>query len=203
MRLPVIFGLLALVCLFAGGWQVREHQAKAQRIDQARTALAAMPGALPDMPDPKADLFRAVRVAGTLTGDPVLKPVTHPQMGKGFRVLQGLDVDGRRILIDRGFIYDAWRDGPFVATTVEVNGNLDWPADLDDVAAGLSAAPLLVVAATPTGDGIIPMPVDTATLRGRHLRNALVWFALAGLFTIVTLLAQWRNKPRDEGNVTQ
>lgn len=202
-RFPVIFGVLALVCLFAGGWQIRQDQAAEARLDRAALAAAGMPDMLPDAPDPESDLFRPVRIEGTLTGDPILLPMDHAQMGPGFRVVQGIEVNGRRILIDRGFIYDAWRDGPFTATRIEANGNLYWPRNLGDLARQAQAAPVLVVAATPTGDGIVPLPVDPEAGRGAHMRFAILWLMLAALFAGVTVLAQWRIKRRDEGNVTQ
>ncbi|WP_435167978.1 SURF1 family cytochrome oxidase biogenesis protein [Falsirhodobacter sp. 1013] len=200
---PAALGGLALACLFAGGWQIREHQAAEAHIAAAAPAVAGMPEALPDAPDPAQDLFRAVRIDGTLAGDPILQPIDHPQMGPGFRVIQPIEVAGRRILIDRGFIYEAWRNDPLTATTIEANGNLDWPDDLAVVARQAGAAPVLVVATTPTGDGIVPVPVDPAAARDPHWRNALIGFALAALLTGMTVLSQWRIKRRDEGNVTQ
>lgn len=200
---PAALGGLALACLFAGGWQIREHQAAEARIAAAAPAASGLPDALPDAPDPSQDLFRAVRIEGTLSGDPILQPMDHPQMGPGFRVIQPIEVAGRRILIDRGFIYEAWHNDPLTATTIEANGNLDWPDDLAGVARQAGAAPLLVVATTPTGDGIVPVPVDPSATHDHHWRNALIGFALAALLTGMTVLSQWRIKRRDEGNVTQ
>lgn len=203
MRWAAILGALALLCLFAGGWQIRGMQADDARRDAAARAATAMPDALPDAPEAVRDLFRAVRIAGTLTGDPVLVPVTHPQMGAGVRVVQGIEVEGRRILIDRGFLYDAWKDTPLTATTIEANGNLAFPEGLADWAAQAGAAPVLVVAATPTGDGVIPMPVEVSDLAGGHGRAAAAWFALAGVLAGMTVAVQWRIKRRGEGHVTQ
>ncbi|WP_164876047.1 SURF1 family cytochrome oxidase biogenesis protein [Falsirhodobacter deserti] len=203
MRLIAISGALALLCLFAGGWQICAHHEAEARAVAAAEALTGQPDALPADPAPATDLFRPVRIAGTLMGDALLLPVDHPQMGAGLRVIQPIETGGRRILLDRGFLYQAWANDPLVATQVEVNGNLDWPADLDDLARQAQTLPLLVVAATPTGDGVVPVPVDPARMKGRHMRNALAWFAVAAVLAGMTLLQHWRIKRRGEGNVTQ
>ncbi|MDB6453386.1 SURF1 family cytochrome oxidase biogenesis protein [Falsirhodobacter sp. 20TX0035] len=200
---PAALGGLALACLFAGGWQIREHQAAEARLAAAAPALKGIPDALPDAPDPARDLFRAVRIEGTLTGNPILQAMDHLQMGPGFRVIQPIEVGGRRLLIDRGFIYDAWKNEPLTATAIEANGNLDWPDGLGTLARDAGAAPVLIVATTPTGDGIVPVPVDPGAARGHHWRYAMIGFALAALLTGMTVLSQWRIKRRDEGNVTQ
>lgn len=201
--LPAILGAAALVFLFAGAWQIRERQATDARIASAAQALDAMPGAMPDVPDPVRDLFRPVRVAGAFAGEPVFVGTDHSQMGPGFRVVQPFDVAGRRILMDRGFIYEAWKDAPLTATEVEVNGNLDWPEDLGQLVRDSGTAPVMVVAATPTGDGIMPIPVDPGLMPNRHGAMALVCFGIAAFLTGMTLLAQRRIKRRDEGSVTQ
>lgn len=201
--LPAILGAAALVFLFMGAWQIRERQAADVRMTAAARAVAAMPDAMPDLPDPDRDLFRAVRIAGAFAGDPIFVATDHPQMGRGFRVVQPFDLGGRRILMDRGFIYGAWKDAPLTATEVEVNGNLDWPEDLARLSRDGGTAPILVVATTPTGDGIMPMPVDPDGMPDRHGTMALVCFGIAAALTGMTVLAQRRIKRRDEGSLTQ
>ncbi|QUS35131.1 SURF1 family cytochrome oxidase biogenesis protein [Falsirhodobacter algicola] len=202
-RWTVLLGGLALLCLFAGAWQVREDQAERARLALAAARAGDIPDALPDAPEPKRDLYRRVRVQGVLAGDAAYVAVDHPTMGPGFRVIQPLEVEGRRLLLDRGFIYAAWRGDPLVATRVEVNGRLDWPSGIGALANRAGAAPVMIVADTPTGDGIIPMPLDPSVGAGRHGRLALAIFALALVLAGMTVLAQWRIKRHDGGHLTQ
>jgi surfeit locus 1 family protein len=64
------------------------------------------------------------------------------------------------------------------------------------MAAALGTEPVLIVARTDTGDGITPLPVDTAGIPNNHLNYALTWFCLAAVWLGMTLLLLWRIRRR-------
>ncbi|MCJ8139277.1 SURF1 family cytochrome oxidase biogenesis protein [Falsirhodobacter halotolerans] len=171
---------------------------EAARQAAAMRAVDAVPEAMPTDPVEAQDAYRAVRVHGMLLPDPVTRPVDHPEMGPGLRVFQVLETPEGRITLDRGFLYDAWAQDPLTATEVEVNGTLVWRDA--EVARDLGAALPILVATTPTGDGIVPMP---ARAPAPPLRRPWMWFGLALAWVGMTWRATSRIKRRGEGNVTQ
>jgi surfeit locus 1 family protein len=64
------------------------------------------------------------------------------------------------------------------------------------MADALGTEPVMVVARLPTGDGIAPMPVDTAGIPNDHLNYAITWFSLAAVWLGMTGLALWRIRRR-------
>ncbi|CAM5534958.1 SURF1 family protein [Frigidibacter albus] len=139
-------------------------------------------------------------------------------VGPGYEVITGFETeDGRRILLDRGFLPEVGKDLPRAAVALRVTGNLHWPAeagsntpqpdlgrniwfarDVPAMAAHLGAEPVLVVARGVEGDaqGIIPVPVTTAGIPNDHLGYALTWFSLAGVWLGMTAYLLWRIRQR-------
>jgi surfeit locus 1 family protein len=123
--------------------------------------------------------------------------------------------DGRRILVDRGFLPEDQRSQPRIATAARLSGTLHWPDEVDSftpppdaaraiwfardvpaMAAALQTEPVLVVAREATGDGITPLPVDTQGIPNNHLNYAVTWFSLAAVWAGMTLLLLWRIRQR-------
>jgi len=215
MRLifPLALGLIGAAILIAlGVWQMQRLAWKEAVLAGIEARIGDAPVALPATPDPVADLYMPVTVAGTFTGQGIEVLVSRKQIGAGVRVIEVLATEaGRRVLVDRGFVRDAERGLPRAEGAAEVTGNLHWPQETDsftpepdtraglwfarDVAAmaeALAAEPLLIVARTPTGDGIEPMPVDTAGIPNDHLTYAITWFSLAIVWLGMTGLLLWR-----------
>jgi surfeit locus 1 family protein len=218
MILPLLFGLAGAAVLVAlGVWQVQRLAWKEAILAGIEARLDAPPAALPDRPDPTRDRFLPVAVAGRFTGEGLDVLASRKQIGAGFRVIAAFETDGgRRILIDRGFVPDDARIAPggagsSTAAPITIAGTLHWPDEVDrftpppdpatglwfarDVpamAAALDTEPVLVVARTPTGDGIEPLPVDTAGIPNDHLEYAVTWFSLAVVWLGMTGLLLWR-----------
>ncbi|QYK43191.1 MAG: SURF1 family protein [Paracoccaceae bacterium] len=217
---PVILGLAGFAVLVSLGlWQVQRLAWKEGVLADIAARIAAVPGAVPPAPDPARDQYLPVAVAGRFTGQGLDVLVSRKQIGAGYRVIAVLeDSDGRRLLIDRGFLPEAARGsarpGP-EAGPVLLEGNLLWPDEVDGftpapdartglwfardlpaMAGALGTEPVLVVARTPTGAGVEPMPVDTGGIPNDHLGYAVQWFGLAAVWLGMTAFWVWRIRRR-------
>ena len=219
---PLLLGLAgAAVLVSLGVWQLQRLAWKEGVLAEISARIAAPPVALPAAPDPQRDQYLPVTATVTFTGESLDVLVSRKQIGAGFRpVAVALTEDGRRILIDRGFLREAERAAPRPgpdAGTVQITGNLLWPDEVDGftpdpdltrgiwfardlprMAAHLGAEPLLVVANTPAPPGFAaePLPVDTSGIPNDHLGYAVQWFGLAAVWLGMTALLLWRIRRR-------
>lgn len=210
------------VLLSLGVWQLRRLAWKEGVIAAIEAQIGAEPVRLSTIasPDPAADLYRPVTVSGRTTGEELLVLTGRKGEGAGFEVIAVLETDdGKRVLLDRGFIPEAARDDARPPVALAVTGNLHWPRDADsytpppDPGTGLwfardveamsenvNTMPLLVVARKVTGDaqGIVPVPVDTSTIPNDHRQYAITWFSLAGVWAGMTGFLLWRIRQRTD-----
>lgn len=219
MIIPLLFGVVGVAILLSLGiWQVQRLQWKQAVLAEIDARIGAAAVDLPSRPDPDADKFLPVKAEGQLTGEQLDVLVSRKQIGAGYRVIAVLELmDGRRVLLDRGFLVEAARGLPREVTALTVEGNLLWPDEVDGftpapdasrgiwfardlpaMAAALNAEPLLIVARTETGDGIEPMPVDSSTIPNDHLNYAITWFLLALVWVGMTVLLLWRMRRKVE-----
>lgn len=215
---PLLFGLIGCAILISlGVWQVQRLGWKQDMLARIQSRIDADPVPLPADPDP-AMKYDPVWVNGTTTGDELFVIGGNRDTGGGYHVIAGFRTDdGRRILLDRGFIPegDRMRARPPVPLTVV--GNLHWPdeissstpdpnraeriwfaRDVDSMAAALDTAPVLVVAAEIRGDlqGIDPVPVGIDGIPNNHLEYAATWFMLAAVWAGMTGGLIWRIRRR-------
>lgn len=200
--LTLLFAFLgALILVSLGAWQLQRHQWKQDILTRIETEIAAEPVALPDNPDAARDAFRPVRVEGRIGDAEILVQSSMKLVGAGYRVIAPFETaDGRRILIDRGFIPQSARDAARPGGPAMILGNLHWPDELDmftpdpdrasslwfarDVP-GLSAAldtePVFVVVRETTlpAESLEPLPLDSAGIPDNHLGYAIQWFLMA------------------------
>lgn len=210
---PVLLGIGGVAVLLALGiWQLQRLEWKEAYLAGIEAKIAADPVSLPDAPTREADLYLPVTVPGRFTGEALAVLSGKKDVGAGVRVIGAFETDqGRRILVDRGFVLMDDRDAPREVTTATVTGNLHWPQDADentpppDAATGLWFArdvaamagvlgtePVLIVARGMTGDGIEAMPLDTSTIPNDHASYAFTWFALALIWAVMTGALLWR-----------
>jgi surfeit locus 1 family protein len=213
----LVLGLSGAVVLIGlGVWQMQRLEWKEAIIADATQMLAADPVALPAEPDPARDRYRAVRVDGRFTGEEADVLTSLRDQGPGYRVIGAyVTTDGRRILVDRGFVPEVEKDTPRPARAVAVVGNLNWPDDVTPwtppydagraiwygrdvagIATLLGTEPVLVIARTDTGDGVLPQPVTTVGFRNNHFEYAMTWFGLAAVWLGMTVYLLWRIRAR-------
>ena len=208
----------AAVLIWLGLWQVSRLEWKRDIIANAGEMIAADPVPLAATLDPVADRYRAVSVAGNFTGEEAHVLTSTREKGPGYLVIAAYVTDeGRRILIDRGFVPETEKTTPRPARSVEVIGNLNWPddmtpstppydasraiwygRDLAGIAALLHTEPVLIIARTDTGDNVTSRPVTTAGFRNDHFEYAVTWFLLAAVWLGMTGFLLWRIRMRTD-----
>ncbi|MEP1765320.1 MAG: SURF1 family protein [Sulfitobacter sp.] len=198
----------AAILLWLGIWQIQRLQWKLDVIADIDARIVAAPVALPDHPNAQTDAYLPVEVSGTLGARYLRVLVSQKEIGAGYRIISALDTGARRVLLDRGFVPVAQTDIPSHDTPVTVQGNLQWPDEIDGftpeadiakniwfardvalMAAALDTDPIFVVAKqTSFNDGAIsPLPVDTAAIPNDHLQYAITWFSLAAIWIAMSL----------------
>jgi len=215
--LPILFGLLGTALLiWLGVWQVQRLAWKEGVLARMETELTAAPVAIPDDPDPARHKWLPVRASGRIGGEEIRVQSSLKAVGPGFRVIAPFETEGRRIMVDRGFIRltDRDRDRPPVDATLV--GNLHWPDETDGftpdpegrlffardvakMAAALGTEPVLLVVRETSEDplAVTPLPVTTAGIPNNHLQYAVTWFLMAVVWAGMTafFVAQRRRKP--------
>jgi len=221
---PLVFGLAGIAILVSlGVWQMQRLTWKEGILADIDARIAADPVALPAAPDPQADRYLPVQVAGQI-GDQALRVlVSQKQVGAGYRVISALDLGDRRILLDRGFVKVSADIPAPPQGTVTIAGNLHWPddrnsstpendvadntwfaRDIEQMAGVLDKDTLIVVAReTSFSDApVTPLPVDTSGIANDHLEYALTWFSLAAIWAAMTGYFLWRMRQSAKGEGT-
>lgn len=211
------------ILLSLGIWQVQRLAWKEGVLAEIAARIAADPVALPLAPDPEADRYLPVTLAGRFDAPFVRVLVSQKGMGAGYRLIAAFETEtGRRVLVDRGVIAIAVEmPVPSPDRPVTVIGNLHWPDERDgftpendlganiwfardvaDLAVHLGAEPVLVIARdiTPPEAPITPLPVGIDNIPNDHLSYAVTWFSLALVWMGMTLFLLWRTRaPSAEG----
>lgn len=221
---PLLFGLIGTAILvWLGMWQMQRLDWKQDILTQIESRIGGDPLPLPapGQANPDADRYQPVQLNGTVEPEELYVLVSQKRIGAGYRVISAFETaDGRRVLLDRGFIRVDARDTPRDSGASEVIGNLHWPddrtsstpdndtadntwfaRDVDQMAEMLNTEPLLVIARNilPGDPGVTPLPVDTGGIPNDHLQYALTWFSLATVWLIGTLALVWRLRQTKEG----
>lgn len=214
---PVLMGIVGVAILMSlGFWQLRRMEEKRVYLDEIAARISDAPIPLPARPEEGRDKFQAVTAEGRFTGEYLEVLAGRKGASPGVMVIEAFALpDGRRIMVQRGFVEEEARGLPRAPREAKVEGNLHWPQDANsstpppDVKTGLWFArdvpamaekletePTLIVASAPTGDGIAPMPVDTAGIPNDHWGYAIQWFLLAATWAGMTLFLLWRIRAR-------
>ena len=209
----LIFGIAGTgVLVSLGLWQVQRLTWKQSVIAQIEAQIKADPVAIPADPDEVADKYLPVEMIGTILPEELHVLVSVKQSGAGYRIIAPfLMDDGRRVLLDRGFIKTTRKSDARSLGPATVVGNLHWPQETDSytpppdadtwfardvpaMAAALETLPILVISVSKTDENIRPLPVDTSRIPNDHLQYAITWFSLALIWVSMTAYFMWRTR---------
>ncbi|MEL7013329.1 MAG: SURF1 family protein [Pseudomonadota bacterium] len=210
----LVFGLAGIAVLVSlGVWQVQRLAWKEAVLAEIDARIAAPPVALPQNAYPEADKYLPVEMTGQFGAGVLRVLVSQKRVGAGYRLITPFEVEGRSVLVDRGFIRVDQDLPPAPAGQVTVTGNLHWPddrnsstpnndvdgntwfaRDIDQMADLLETEPVLVIArnlSQPSG-AVTPLPVDSSAIPNDHLQYAVTWFGLAAIWTAMMLYFVYR-----------
>lgn len=211
----ILLGVVGCAILVAlGVWQVQRLAWKEAVLAEIEARIGGDPVAIPALPDPARDRYLPVRLTGTVGAEELDVLTGLKNVGAGYRVIAPFETeDGRRILLDRGFVPEAEKDSPRGGQAMTVEGNLHWPEESDSftpepdlgrniwfardvpaMAEALGTEPIMVIARATSEDPpeTRPMPVTTEGIPNDHLEYAITWFSLAVVWLGMTALWLWR-----------
>jgi len=212
---PLLIGLVGGAILIALGiWQIQRLHWKEALLAQIESRIHAAPVAIPEDPKASRDEFLAVRMSGTIESPDLQVLASVKGIGAGYRIITAFETDdGRRVLLDRGFVALPAKDAPRPAVHATITGNLRWPdekngstpprdekrniwfaRDLQAMAKILDTEPVLVVQrfSDETSPVTTPYPVDTKGIPNNHLQYVVTWFGLAIVWLGMTAYWLWR-----------
>lgn len=208
--LPLFFGIVGTaVLLWLGTWQVQRLAWKEGVLVQIEARIVNAPISLPLQPTKENDQYLPVVARGLILDQEAHVLASSKKTGAIYRVVAAFEMDdGRRVLLDRGWVKPPAKEETRAAVTAEVVGNLLWPderdkytpendvngniwfaRDIDQLAEVLNTEPLLIVArkTDETNATVTPMPVTATGIPNDHLQYAVTWYGLALVWVIMTL----------------
>ena len=215
---PLILGVLGCAILISlGVWQLHRLAWKESMLADIQRSIEGAPVPLPAAVEPSMK-YLPVTVSGTTTGQEIDVLSGTRESGGGYQIVSALVTDdGRRILLDRGFVDQDHKRDPRPPVRLDVVGNLHWPQekgsatpapnldqniwfarDVPAMAKALGTEPVLVVAAEVRGDaqGVEPIPVAIEGIPNNHLSYAVQWFMIAAVWAGMTVALIWRIRQR-------
>lgn len=206
---PLFIGIAGIaILLWLGTWQIQRLDWKRGILNEIETTIAGDPQPLPRLIDPEAQRYLPVVLTGVLEAETLAVLVSIKHRGAGWRLISAFRTeDGRRLLVDRGFVPVEEKDAPRYSGPAEIAGNLHWPddrtsstptndpaqnnwyaRDLGQMAEALQTEPLLVTTRrmSPADGDVTPLPVSTDGIPNDHLQYALTWYSLAAIWMIMT-----------------
>jgi surfeit locus 1 family protein len=202
----LIFGLGGAAILLAlGNWQINRLAWKEGVIARLEERLSAPPATLPAAPDPVSDKYLRVAVSGRYASGEVHVLSSAKPWGPGYRIIAPFVTDdGRRILVDRGYVRQSDKNAPRDAPAGTVTGAFLWPDEMDgftpvpDLKANiwfardpdglsklLGTEAVMIVAEESPVEWPKAMPVSV-NIKNDHLGYAATWFGLAAVWGVMT-----------------
>ncbi|MGV6839589.1 MAG: SURF1 family protein [Planktomarina sp.] len=216
----VILWILAVVgtavLLSLGTWQVQRLAWKETLLAEIEDKIAAAPVAIPAQPNAQDNKYMPVQAQGQFVGDTVRVLVSQKLYGAGYRLITAFETDdGRRILVDRGFVSVNAPLPPRPEGQGMITGNLHWPEEVDgftpdndiakniwfsrtvpELAAHLGTDPILMI--QNGGDISDPkvkaLPVGTDGIPNDHLGYAVTWYSLAVIWVGISAVLLYRHR---------
>lgn len=203
-----------------GNWQLDRLAWKQTVLEQIDQRIAAPAVPVPLTPVPSEDTYLPVFAEGRFGQEYIRVLVSQKRIGAGYRVISAFKTEGRRILVDRGFIDLSNSSDIQADQAVVVQGNLHWPDEVDgftpapdlekniwfarDVRAlseALQTQPILIVASqiSPPDQNIKPLEIDSSAIPNDHLQYAVTWFSLAAIWIMMSAAFLWRSRKKKKG----
>ena len=171
--------------------------------------IGDVPVTIPAAPDAEAHRMLAVTATGTFTADELHFLVSVKKVGAGYRIVSAFETDeGRRIMVDRGFVPIPDKEAARYVGSATVTGNLHWPDERDSytpendltgniwfarevpvMAEALKTEPILLIAreVSEKDTGVTPLPLDSSGIPNDHLEYVVTWYGLAIVWVAMTL----------------
>ncbi|MBT4230822.1 MAG: SURF1 family protein [Rhodobacteraceae bacterium] len=203
-----------------GNWQLDRLAWKQTVLEQIDQRIAAPAVPVPLTPVPSEDTYLPVFAEGRFGQEYIRVLVSQKRIGAGYRVISAFKTEGRRILVDRGFIDLSKSSDMQADQAVVVQGNLHWPDEVDgftpapdlekniwfarDVRAlseALQTQPILIVASqiSPPDQNIKPLEIDSSAIPNDPLQYAVTWFSLAAIWIMMSGAFLWRSRKKKKG----
>lgn len=217
MIVPLIFGLTgAAILIWLALWQVQRMSWKQDMLAQIEAQMLGAPMTLDDALSASDPEFLPVTLRGTITGNELHVLTSIKGIGAVYRIIAAFEAeDGRRLLLDRGYIPVSAKNTARPAVDAVIIGNLRTPQETDKftpppdnkaniwfsrqvgpMARALGTEPVFVILrhTSETNPPVTPFPVDTTGIPNDHLNYALTWFSLAVAWLGMTIFLLWRIK---------
>ena len=214
----VFIGFAGTACLlYLGKWQIDRLYWKLDVLEKIDQKIAAAPVPLPVEPSESNHKYLSVEISGQFLQESIRVLASKKRYGAGYRIIHVFRANGRRLLVDLGFVGLETDYDVDLINDISLVGNLHWPDEVDNftpepdfenniwfarnverVASALQTEPILIILKDSTlkDQNIKPMPIDTTHIPNDHLQYAITWFSLAIIWALMSCLFIWTTRQK-------
>ena len=214
----VFIGFAGTACLlYLGKWQIDRLYWKLGVLNKIDQKIAAAPVPLPVEPSESVHKYLSVEISGQFLQESIRVLASKKRYGAGYRIIHVFRTNGRRLLVDLGFVGLETDYDVDLINDISLVGNLHWPDEVDNftpepdlenniwfarnverVASALKTEPILLILKDSTlkDQNIKPMPIDTTHIPNDHLQYAITWFSLAIIWALMSCLFIWTSRQK-------
>ena len=214
----VFIGFAGTACLlYLGKWQIDRLYWKVDVLKKIDQKIAAAPVLLPAEPSESVHKYLSVEISGQFLQESIRVLASKKRYGAGYRIIHVFRTNGRRLLVDLGFVGLETDYDIDLSSDISLVGNLHWPDEVDNftpepdlenniwfardverVASALQTEPILIILKDSTlkDKNIKPMPIDTTHIPNDHLQYAITWFSLAIIWALMSCLFIWTTRQK-------
>ena len=214
----VFIGFAGTACLlYLGKWQLDRLYWKLDVLQKIDQKISAAPVPLPAEPSESVHKYLSVEISGQFLQESIRVLASKKRYGAGYRIIHVFRTNGRRLLVDLGFVGLETDYDVDLINDISLVGNLHWPDEVDNftpepdlenniwfarnvelVASALKTEPILLILKDSTlkDQNIKPMPIDTTHIPNDHLQYAITWFSLAIIWALMSCLFIWTTRQK-------